>query len=103
MVSNAGADQVNVVGVSKRSTGSKMCFACSKDGHFNRDKRCPARGETCRKCGSIGHFKARCPQVVQRGGEELRGTASSGRCKGVARRCKAFAGGRFQGKPGNPN
>ena len=64
MVSNAGADQVNVVGGSKRSTRSKMRFACGKDGHFSRDKRCPARGETCRKCGGIGHFKARCLQVV---------------------------------------
>ena len=90
------------------STSSKMCFTCGKDGYFSRDKRCPARGETCRKCGSISHFKARCPQIEQRGGGELRGAASSSRifpsrCKGVARRCKVFAGGRFQGEPGDPN
>ena len=49
MMSNAGADQVDVVGGSKRSSRSKICFACDEDGHFSRDKRCPAR-----KCGEIG-------------------------------------------------
>ena len=70
MVSNAGA-QVNVVGESNRSARSKICFACGKDGHFSRVKRCPARGVTCRNCGCTEHFKARCRQGVQPGGGEL--------------------------------
>lgn len=48
MVPNAGAEQVTVVGVSKLTTRSKICFASDKDGHFSRSKRCPAR-----KCGSM--------------------------------------------------
>ena len=79
MESNAGADQVNVVGESKHLTGSEICFACGKDGHFSRDKKCPTRGETCWKCGSIGHFEVRCPPAVRQGGGELRGAARGGR------------------------
>lgn len=64
MVSNTGADQVNVVGGNKRSARSRVCYACGLDGHFSGDKRCPARGQACRRCGGIGHFRVRCPQVV---------------------------------------
>ena len=71
IVSNAGADQVNVVGGSKPSTRGKMCFVRGRDARFSRDDAYPARGETCRKCGAIGHSKVRCPQVVQRDGVEL--------------------------------
>ena len=51
------------------------------------------------------NWNFRCPQVVKRGGG---GAASSNRRfpsrdKGVARGCKVVAGGRFHGKPGNPN
>ena len=51
------------------------------------------------------NWNFRCDQVVKRGGG---GAASSdrrfsSRGKGVAEGCKAVAGGRFQGKPGNPN
>lgn len=42
MVPNVGADQVNVVDGSKRSTRSKISFAFDKDGHFSRGKRCVA-------------------------------------------------------------
>ena len=35
MVSNAGADQVNVVGGNKRSAKSRVCYACGLDGHFS--------------------------------------------------------------------
>ena len=75
MVSNTGADQVNVVGGNKRSARSRVCYACGLDGHFRGDKRCQA----CRRCGGIGHFRVRCPQVMQRGSGELRGATSSGR------------------------
>ena len=107
MVSNTGADQVNVVGGNKHSSRSRVCYACGLDGHFSGDKRCPARGQACRRCEGIGHFRVRCPQVVQRGGGELRGATGSGqsgpsRCKGVARGDKAVARGRFQNKPVKP-
>ena len=68
MVSNVGAGQVNVVGGSKRSTGSKICFACDKDGHFRQEVCCTEMRR---------YWKFWCPQVVQRGGGGLRGAASS--------------------------
>ena len=100
MVSNADADQVNVVGGNKRAARSRVCYACGLDGHFSGDKRCPACGQACRRCGSIGHFRVRCPQVMQRGSGELRGATSRGRNgssrgKGVARGDKAGARSRF--------
>ena len=96
MVSNAGADQVNVVGGNKRLARSRVCYACGLNGYFSGDKRCPACGQACRRCGGIGHFRVRCPQVVQRGSGELRGATSSGQSgpslgKGVARGDKAGA------------
>ena len=107
MVSNAGADQVNVVGGNKHSARSRVCYACGLDGHFSGDKRCPARGQACRRCGGIGHFRVRCPQVVQQGSGELRGATTSSqsgpsRGKGVARGDKAGARGPFQSKPVKP-
>ena len=106
MVSNAGADQVNVLGGNKRSARSRVCYACGLDGHFSGDKRCPACGQACRRCGGIGHFRVRCPQVVQQGSGELRATTSGrsgpSRGKGVARGDKAGARGRFQSKPVKP-
>ena len=44
----------------------------NQEGHFSGDKKCPARGRACRKCGVIGHFKVKCPQVQQRSSGELR-------------------------------
>ena len=67
MVSNVGAG--HVVGGSKRLTGSKICFACDKDGHFRQEVCCTEM---------LRYWKFWCPQVVQRGGGELRGAASSG-------------------------
>ena len=48
MVSNVGADQVNVVGGSKRSTRSRISFAFDdKDGHFSRGWSFQQRQEVC--------------------------------------------------------
>ena len=107
MVSNAGANQINVVGGNKRSARSRVCYACGLDGHFSGNKWCPAHGQACLRCGGIGHFRVRCPKVMQRGSGELRGTTSSGRNgpsrgMGVARGDKAGARSRFQSKPVKP-
>ena len=36
------------------------CFRCGREGHHAKDKECPARNETCRKCNKVGHFQAQC-------------------------------------------
>ena len=48
---------INAVGT-KRGSG-KICFNCGNEGHFGRDRNCPANGRRCAKCGKYGHF-ARC-------------------------------------------
>ena len=51
-------------GVSTNAVGAKKaygktCFSCGKEGHFSRDRNCPAKGRKCSKCEKYGHF-ARC-------------------------------------------
>ena len=50
-------ESTNAVGV-KKAYG-KTCFSCGKEGHFSRDRNCPAKGRKFSKCGKYGHF-ARC-------------------------------------------
>src|SRR6218665_865568 len=35
-------------------------FGCGHGDHYAKDSKCPARKETCKKCGKIGHFQAQC-------------------------------------------
>ena len=51
-------------GVSTNAVGAKKaygktCFSCGKEGHFSRDRNCPAKERKCSKCEKYGHF-ARC-------------------------------------------
>ena len=51
-------------GVSANAVGAKKaygqtCFSSGKEGHFSRDRNCPAKERKCSKCEKYGHF-ARC-------------------------------------------
>ena len=48
----------NAVGA-KRGSG-KICFNSGNEGHFGRDRNCPANGRRCAKCGKYGHFSHCC-------------------------------------------
>jgi len=45
---------------SGQSSQKYTCYRCGKYGHFGRDPSCPARGQTCGKCGGRDHFPVCC-------------------------------------------
>ena len=46
-------------------SGKHKWYACSKVGHFARDKICPARGKTCAQCGDKEHWAACCKSEAE--------------------------------------
>ena len=43
-------------GKQKRKNNGMRCYRCGSSGHLARDLKCPARGQTCRKCKRKNHF-----------------------------------------------
>lgn len=65
-MSEAEAQQVNRVNYRESADQFKgreakgRCFRCDREGHFSRDRCCPARNAECQKCHKIGHFAKDC-------------------------------------------
>ena len=53
----------------------KTCFSCGPEGHLSQGKWCLVQGQACIKCGAIGHFKVKWPQLYQQSGAQERGVA----------------------------
>ena len=48
----------------------KTCFSCGPEGHLSQGKWCLVQGQACIKCGAIGHFKVKWPQLYQQSGAQ---------------------------------
>ena len=62
---------VNRIEEKKRGSGKNSqltCYLCGKTGHLSKDPNCPARGQSCRKCGLEGHFQECCKTKHKREG-----------------------------------
>ena len=53
-------------GKEKKVLKERKCTRCSRTGHSERDRSCPALREACNKCGLLGHFAACCRSKVER-------------------------------------
>ena len=47
-------------GKQKRKKNGIRCYRCGSSGHLGRDPKCPAKGQTCRKCKGKDHFASVC-------------------------------------------
>lgn len=55
---------------SQQSSGLKAeksgaCYRCGLNGHYGRDPKCPAKGQTCHKCAGRDHYAKVCKTKIK--------------------------------------
>ncbi len=65
VVVDAREESINAVFGRRKEKETKdkaavKCFSCGRKGHYSRDPKCPAKGQTCAKCGGKNHWAACC-------------------------------------------
>ena len=54
------SEETTTNAVGAKMAYGKTSFSCGKEGHFSRDRNCPAKERKCSKCEKYGHFACCC-------------------------------------------
>lgn len=56
-------------GEQNKTRGRYECSRCGAKDHKSDDKKCPAKGKRCERCGKLDHFARKCRSTISTDGE----------------------------------
>lgn len=71
-ISNKENFRQKYYGEQSKSTGRYECSRCASKDHKSDDKKCPAKGKKCERCGKPDHFARKCRSRISDDGEVKR-------------------------------